>query len=206
MGYLEAIKIFDEHLWSPEHQEMRTDPQVQLNALGLLWRLATRGQGETNRGRWKAVLDACRGVTLPATDDGDAAPAQHSDLLLDVCLVRAFCVGSAKNVKPLERFVATTNSHAKHLMLSAGDDQDRQERASAYETICRNIAELYREDGKPEAALTRQKQAKTELATLRAQWKACGGSEEQRGILLEAIEGPVVCGEPERNYDQLFVS
>merc|ERR1712187_513216 len=120
---------------------MGKEPKVQLNALGLLWRLATRGQGATNVGRWKAVLEACRGVTLPAIDEGDAAPAQHSDLLLDVCLVRAFCVGSAKDVKPLDRFVAATNNHAKHLMCSAGDDQDRQERASAYEIICRNIAE-----------------------------------------------------------------
>merc|ERR1711920_1003424 len=158
------------------------------------------------RPRWAAVLKACRGVTVAGDDAEAAAPAQHADLLLDACLVRAFCVESAKDKKPLESFLAAVSAHSANMLTAAGENQERRERAEAYEKVCKAIADLYREDGKPEIAITRQKKAKLELNTLKPQWNSFGGSEEQRCIFLEAVEGPVVCGEPERNYDNLFMS
>merc|ERR1712194_721551 len=64
-SFADALRIFDERLWFDADAAMRGDPQVQLNALNLLWRLETRGQRADAKPRWANVMDACRGVTLP---------------------------------------------------------------------------------------------------------------------------------------------
>ncbi|CAE8601805.1 unnamed protein product, partial [Polarella glacialis] len=192
----------DERLWpeTPEASEREKDPQVQLNALNLLWRLETRGEA-TARPLWAKVLRGCRGVTLP-TADGAKGTCQHSDLLLDVLLVRALCVSASQDPKPLDAFLASARAHAQELSASAGGAGGR---AEAYESIIRLVADLFRSD-QPEAGLpARQSLARQELRELRPSWGSVGGSEEQRGVLLEAVEGPVVSGEPEKNFSTLFL-
>jgi len=193
-----ALEIFDTRLWADANMEMRSDPQVQLNALNLLWRLATRGESQAVGGRWTAVLSACEGTTLPRAD-GSAAASQHCDLLLDVLLVRALCARGAAEVKRLDAFVASAEAHAAGLQGSAGG----RARGSTYLTIVKAVASKFRTDLPEAGALAREAAARQEIRALRP-WEAIGGSEEQRGVLLEAVEGPVVCGEPERNFSTLF--
>jgi len=203
-SYAKALEIFDERLWSEKDAEMRSDPQVQLNALNLLWRLDTRGQMEETRPRWKQVLAGCCGVTLPAIADVGAskAPCQHGDLLLDVLLVRGLCVSAASDVKPLESFLESIAAHAE--ALGKGSGEGASARAEAYLACVRHVAELFRTD-QPEAGLpARQSKARKGLRELQDRWGSLGGSEEQRGVLLEAVEGPIVCGAPEVNYTTLF--
>lgn len=197
--YGKALQIFDSHLWAPEHVALRTDPQVQLSALGLLWRFETRGQKEAALLRWKKVLESCRGTTLSTATA--KAPAEHADLLLDVCLVRALCVEPAL-ASELEGFLNSIAVHAESMKTAAGDSIEARSRAETYEQICKNVAELFRTDKGMDPK--REKKARMDLAALKFQWPSCGGSEEQRTILLEAVEGPVVCGEPEQNFDVLF--
>eukprot|EP00927_Polykrikos_kofoidii_P027056 TRINITY_DN23949_c0_g1_i1.p1 TRINITY_DN23949_c0_g1~~TRINITY_DN23949_c0_g1_i1.p1 ORF type:complete len:469 (-),score=77.67 TRINITY_DN23949_c0_g1_i1:100-1506(-) len=195
--YETSLRIFDSHLWAPGEEAMHSDPQVQLNALGLLWRLETRGQSEAARPRWAAVLAGCHGSTLPGKSAGaasvtGAAPQAHSDLLLDVCLVRAFCIEAKGDVAPLMTFLGSVAAHAESMRATAGEDNVRRKRADAYEQICCAVAAIFRSDG-----TGANDDARGCLEALRSEWPVCGGSEEQRGILQEAIVGPVVCGQPE---------
>lgn len=198
-----AIAIFDEHLWpdGPGGREQGSDPQVQLNALNLLWRLETRGH-EPAKSRWRRVLDGCRGLSLPSSD-GKKGSCQHSDLLLDILLVRALCVTAKDDPKPLDEFLRATQAHANALAASAGGAGGR---AEAYGTIAQHVSDLMRTDLAPDAntTLERQSKARKQLRELKPQWGSLGGSEEQRGVLLEAVEGPVVCGDPEKNFSTLF--
>lgn len=197
----EAVRIFDQRLWADEDAAMRTDPAVQLNALGLLWRLETRGEAALARPRCLKVLQACKGVTLPSSADGVVGSMQHCDLLLDVFLVRGLCYGVASAAHDLDFFLASVESHADDLARGAGGAGGR---AEAYKEIAAYIAELFRED-RPEAGTpARHAVARKGLRGLKEKWPCLGGSSEQRGAILEAVEGPVVCGAPEVNYDTLF--
>merc|ERR1712157_166089 len=51
-----ALAIFDERLWHASDTDLHGDPQVQLNAFNLLWRLQTRGVSIDLNPRWAAVL------------------------------------------------------------------------------------------------------------------------------------------------------
>jgi len=199
-----AIQIFDERLWPEKDLDLLKDPQVQLNALNLLWRLDTEGRGqiELSRPRWKKVLAGCAGISLPGSD-GAKAPCQHGDLLLDVLLVRAFCATSTGgNAKPLDEWLGCVAAHAEDM--AKGSGEGAAERAEAYAVCSRCVAELFRGD-MPEAALpARQAAARTELRGLKPRWASLGGSEEQRNILEEAVEGPIVCGAPEMNFTAIF--
>lgn len=191
-----ALQIFDERLWTEEHAEMKADPQVQLNALNLLWRLETRGQREATLPRWKQVLDGCRGTTLPAEAD-KKGPLQHSDLLLDVLLLRGMCAAGDASAVQLKQFQDAVQAHAEQM--AQGSGEGAKDRAETYRLIADGVIKLF--SSMDPAA---ESEARKQLKSLEEKWGAIGGSEEQRGILMEAVEGPVVCGEPERNYDTLF--
>lgn len=198
----ECLEIFDEKLWAEKDAAMRTDPQVQLSAFSILWRLETRGERETTRPRWEQVLAACQGVTMPAAD-GDGAPAtlQHSDLLLDILIVRALCVTAASNPSALDSWLSAVQAHSLQLAKEAGATGVHGE---VYAALARLIAELYRTDQAEAGVAARHSQVRKELRALQPKWASVGGTKEQRGVLLEALEGPVVCGEPEKNFDTLF--
>lgn len=197
----DAARVFDEHLWAEANAPMRADPQVQLNALNLLWRLETRGKVEISRPRFPKVLAACEGFTLPR--DGAAGSCQHCDLLLDVLIVRALAVVAASAPAPLDAFLAAVSAHAAGMAASGAEGAGG--RAEAYAEIAHLIAALFRTD-QPESGIAgRQSEARKRLRELQGQWKSIGGSDEQRLILLEAVEGPIVCGSPEKNYDSLFL-
>jgi len=192
--YDKAEMIFNTHLWA--HEDMHADPQVQVNALELLWRFETRGEGSRAHPLWEQVVKACQGSTLPAGESSDCAPSQHSDLLLDILLVRA--MAALADGTKLQTWLTAISKHADKLRPSDS------KRADAYARIATAVADLYRHD-QPEAGMAmREAAARKELRDLKPLWPSIGGSEEQRGILLEAVEGPVVCGEPERNFDKLF--
>eukprot|EP00928_Gymnodinium_smaydae_P007457 TRINITY_DN12679_c0_g1_i1.p1 TRINITY_DN12679_c0_g1~~TRINITY_DN12679_c0_g1_i1.p1 ORF type:complete len:476 (-),score=127.73 TRINITY_DN12679_c0_g1_i1:90-1517(-) len=204
-SFEDAYRIFDERLWpdSAEGAERGKDPQVQLNALNLLWRLETRGESSSTRPRWRKVLDGCRGISLPPADESAGRGAcQHADLLLDVLLVRGLAAGAKEDASPLEAFLTAAEAHADSLAASAGGANGR---ADAYRSIVRLVAELYRSDQGEAGLAARQGKARSELRALQPRWSCLGGSEEQRGILLEAVEGAIVCGEFEKNYTQLFM-
>eukprot|EP00435_Cladocopium_sp_Y103_P058940 s528_g20.t3 len=87
-----AIKSMpQERLWpdGPAGLEQGKDPQVQLNALNLwlgfalsqLWRLELRQDGHFLP-RWQRVLEG---------------PLQHSDLLLDILLIRGLCIDAKQD-------------------------------------------------------------------------------------------------------------
>lgn len=193
-------KIFDEQLW-PTAPERSSDPQVHLNALNLLWRLETRGQSETTRDRWANVLTACRGITLPGAD-GSKGTLQHCDLLLDILLVRGLCVAAKEDPKPLDAFLEAIRANEAILAASPGGANGR---AEAYRDVALLVAELFRGD-QPEAGFpARQAKARQELRALEPKWTGLGGSTEQRSVLLEALEGPIVSGAPEKNFDTLFL-
>jgi len=201
--YTNSLKIFDERLWADSDSEMRVDPQVQLNALNLLWRFETRGQSEAAQARWAKVLEGCEGLTLPAQGaKAEKAPQQHCDLLLDILLVRGLCTRSAQNPKALDTFLAAISAHGQGLATSAGGANGR---AGTYMAVATHIADLFRNDQSETGMPLRHSKARKELAALRESWGSLGGSEEQRSVLLEATEGqPVVCGEVQPNYDTLF--
>lgn len=193
-----ALDIFDNKLWSRD-VELNSFPEVQLAALGVLWRLEARGQSEQTRPRWAKVLAVCRGTTLPEKCSPETkAPRQHADLLLDVFLARALCVEAAADAGSLNQFLESVAAHAAAIKIRGAD------RAETYAKTCRLVAELLRSD-QPESGLpARQAHCRRELRDLQGRWPSLGGTEEQRCALLEAIEGPIVCGDPEKNYDKLF--
>eukprot|EP00929_Paragymnodinium_shiwhaense_P108789 TRINITY_DN75127_c0_g1_i1.p1 TRINITY_DN75127_c0_g1~~TRINITY_DN75127_c0_g1_i1.p1 ORF type:complete len:454 (-),score=130.44 TRINITY_DN75127_c0_g1_i1:113-1474(-) len=197
----DALKVFDERLWADKDAAMRADPDVQINALGLLWRLDTRGESASSQPRWTKVLQSCSGGTLPA-EDGAKGKLQHRDLLLDVLLVRALCVGAKADAKPLDGFLASVAAHAEELKAGPAGSEGR---AEAYCKIAKLVAELFRSDQSEAGLAARQAKARKELHELEGMWKSVGGSKEQRGVLQEAAEGgPIVCGAPEVNYSKLF--
>lgn len=67
------------------------------------------------------------------------------------------------------------------------------------------MAELYRTDQVETGLAARHANARQELRSMQPLWGSIGGSEEQRGVLLEALEGPIVCGTAEQNFDRLFL-
>eukprot|EP00913_Durusdinium_trenchii_P004143 g3838.t1 len=70
-------------------------------------------------------------------------------------------------------------------------------RADAYGSLARLVAEIFRPDVQDTSEnLDRRAKARDDVWALRPHWGCLGGSVEQRGILLEAVKGPVVCGEP----------
>jgi len=194
-----SLQVFDDQLWPQSSAaELHSNPQVQLAALSLLWRLETRGASEVARPRWATVLAKCRGVTLPKKGKEDNwAPFQHRNLLLDVVLVRALCVNSAADARSLKSFLESVKGKVQHLTEGIG--------AEAYASIASSIAMLFRHDGPEKELLAQQSTARQELRSLKPSWNCLGGSAVQRGLLLEAVEGPVVCGAPEVNYDKLFL-
>lgn len=189
-NYDDCLAIFDERLW-PEGSEgeQGTDPQVQLNALNLLWRLELRQA--SIKPRWQRVLEGCKGLTLPK--DGKKGSLQHSDLLLDILLIRGLCIDAKQDPKPLEDFLAATQAHAQEMAKGAGADG----RGDTFGALARLVAEIFRSD-LPDTSETTERRAKAreEVWALQPKWGCLGGSVEQRGILLEAVKGPVVCGEP----------
>lgn len=196
----EALRIFDARLWAEEDAAMRADPQVQLNALNLLWRLATRGASAAIGGRWAAVLTACEGITLPSAG-ATSAPAQHCDLLLDVLLVRGLCALGPSATTRLDAFLEAAEKHAAGMR--AGTGEGSTARGDAYAVLVKAVASMFRRDQGEASLPAREAAARKEIRDLKP-WSALGGSEEQRGVMLEAAEGPVVCGEPERNFTNLF--
>ncbi|CAE7295894.1 TTC38 [Symbiodinium pilosum] len=187
-----AIAIFDERLWpeGPEGLSQGGDPQVQLNALNLLWRLETRRQADLAGPRWRRVLEGCRGLSLPK--GGAKGTLQHCDLLLDILLIRGLCVTAAQDPQPLDEFLTAVQKHSEEMAAGPGGAGGR---AEAYRDLARFVADVFRSD-LPDSADAAEKQlkARSGILELKAQWGCLGGSEEQRGILLEAAKGPVVCG------------
>jgi len=197
-----VLQVFDEQLWPQSSvAEVHSNPQVQLIALSVLWRLETRGASEVARSRWAAVLAKCRGVTLPKKGkDGNRAPLQHHNLLLDIVVVRALCVNAAADARSLNSFLEAVKAKVQHLT-----ENNNNSCAEAYAAIASSVAMLFRNDGPEKELLPQQSSARQELRTLKPSWGFLGGSAVQRGVLLEAVEGPVVCGAPEVNYDKLFL-
>lgn len=189
-NYDDCLAIFDERLW-PEGSEgeQGTDPQVQLNALNLLWRLELRQA--SIKPRWQRVLEGCKGLSLPK--DGIKGSLQHSDLLLDILLIRGLCIDAKQDPTPLEDFLAATQAHAQEMAKGAGADG----RGDTFGALARLVTEIFRSD-LPDTSETTERRAKAreEVWALQPKWGCLGGSVEQRGILLEAVKGPVVCGEP----------
>eukprot|EP00434_Breviolum_minutum_P015534 symbB.v1.2.013679.t1/scaffold971.1/size148033/7 len=185
-NYDDCLAIFDERLW-PEGSEgeQGTDPQVQLNALNLLWRLELRQA--SIKPRWQRVLEGCKGLTLPKDDKKGSL--QHSDLLLDILLIRGLCIDAKQDPKPLEDFLAATQAHAQEMAKGAGADG----RGDTFGALARLVAEIFRSD-LPDTSETTERRAKAreEVWALQAKWGCLGGSVEQRGILLEAVKGPVL--------------
>mmetsp|Transcript_42168 Transcript_42168/g.90584 ORF Transcript_42168/g.90584 Transcript_42168/m.90584 type:complete len:464 (-) Transcript_42168:305-1696(-) len=202
-NFEKALSIFHEQLWTDKNKEMQKDPQVQLNALNLLWRLDTRGKQEVTKPLWAQVIDGCAGTTLPGAD-GAKAPCQHSDLLLDILLLRGFCAmaGGNGNTGPLQTWLEQIRANAK--AMAAGSGEGAAARAEAYESCANCVADLFDPSIKEAEVPLKHDAAKKRLRELQPRWGALGGSEEQRSILLEAIEGPLVAGSPEANYDTLF--
>jgi len=197
----DATRVFDDHLWAEADAPLRLDPQAQLNALNLLWRLETRGKVEISRPRFPLVLAACEGLTLPK--DGVAGSRQHCDLLLDILLVRALAVGAASAPAALDAFLSAISAHAEGMAASGADGAAA--RAEAFAEIARTTAALFRTDQPESGFAGRQSEGRKRLRELQSQWPSIGGSDEQRLILMEAVEGPIVCGAPEKNYDSLFL-
>merc|ERR1711862_1092131 len=141
------------------------------------------------------VLEACRGVTLPAGKKAPSPPLQHCDLLLDILLVRALCATAGEDARALDRWLAAVSAHSTELAKGAGGAGGR---AETYAAIASCISELYRADQKESGIAARHAKARKQLKELQPKWPCLGGTEEQRGVLLEAMEGhPIVCGEPE---------
>lgn len=88
----------------------------------------------------------------------------------------------------LTEFLEATQGHAKEPRASTVGPmaEELAGRGAAYGQLARCTAALYQGD----------ETAKEELWALRDEWSSLGGSTEQRGVLLEAVKGPVVCGEP----------
>merc|ERR1719198_2315230 len=122
-------------------------------------------------------------------------------MLIDVLLVRALCTNAKANAKPLESWLKAVEAHAAKLLSVA---EGANSHADAYLAIARLVAELFRTDQSESGFAMRQSMARKKLRELQPLWSILGGSKEQRGVLLEAIEGPVVCGAPEVNFDKLF--
>jgi len=141
------------------------------------------------------VLNACRGVTLSA--DGVAAPLQHDDLLLDILLVRGLCVEAAEDPAALDAWLMAIDQHSKDL--SRNTRRNNEDEAEVYVAIAAIIAELYRADStKADLSESKRTKALEDLRALQIKWPSIGGSLEQRGILLEAMEDhPVVSGQLE---------
>lgn len=188
----DCLAIFDERLW-PEGStglEQGKDPQVQLNALNLLWRLELRQVAVLPR--WRRVLEGCKGLSLPK--DGEKGALQHSDLLLDILLIRGLCIDAKQDSQPLELFLTAAKAHAEEMAKGAAGADGR---ADAYGSLARLVAEIFRPDVQDTSEnLDRRAKARDDVWALRPHWGCLGGSVEQRGILLEAVKGPVVCGEP----------
>mmetsp|Transcript_41902 Transcript_41902/g.99772 ORF Transcript_41902/g.99772 Transcript_41902/m.99772 type:complete len:464 (+) Transcript_41902:57-1448(+) len=189
-----ALAIFDERLWpeGPEGVAQGGDPQVQLNALNLLWRLETRQQAEAAEPRWRRVLQGCKGLSLPK--DGSKGTLQHCDLLLDILLIRGLCVGAMEDAKPLDELLTAVNKHSEEMAAGPGGAGGR---AEAYRDIAQSVADLFRSDLASAETAEKRSKARNCILELKPHWGCLGGSEEQRGILLEAVKGPVVCGNPQ---------
>jgi hypothetical protein len=203
--FAESISIFDERLWTNAHALVRADPLCQSNALNLLWRLETRGRFDDTRPRWANVIAGCRDChsTLGQIGSDGIASLQHSDLMLDVLLVRAFSSSAREEEAPLQSWLADVTAHAAQLATTANGTGGR---ADVYRALANIIAELYRSDQKEAGIAARHAKARKELKELQPKWSCLGGSEVQRGFLLEAMEShPVVCGQPEVNFDTLFL-
>mmetsp|Transcript_81067 Transcript_81067/g.194481 ORF Transcript_81067/g.194481 Transcript_81067/m.194481 type:complete len:454 (-) Transcript_81067:14-1375(-) len=186
-----SLAIFDERLWpeGPAGLEQGAEPQVQLNALNLLWRLESREQASALP-RWARVLEGCRGLSLPK--DGSRGSLQHNDLLLDILLIRALAVAK-EDSQSLQEFLSATQTHAEEMAKAAAGADGR---AEAYGSLARLVADIFRADLPCTEMLDRRAKAREEVWALRPRWGCLGGSEEQRGILIEAVKGPVVCGDP----------
>ena len=169
-----ALAIFDGQLWNGEDEG---DMEVQLNALGLLVRLRTRGVANLAP-RWAAVLD---GIERSGPKDYIHAYPLHNLLRL-----AALCV-CGRDHAPLTEGLAAAAEAAKETNPKLG------------EVVVPLAAALVRllggggggADDEDAAA------ARAEILALKGGascWAPVAGSEEQRGFLLELAAGPVRAG------------
>ncbi|CAE7614577.1 Ttc38 [Symbiodinium natans] len=119
---------------------------------------------------------------------------QHCDLLLDILLIRGLCVTAAEDAKPLDEFLAAVKDHSKEMAAGPGGAGGR---AEAYHSLACFVADIFRSDLPVSETAEKRTKARNGILELKQHWGCLGGSEEQRGILLEAVKGPVVCGNPQ---------
>mmetsp|Transcript_62265 Transcript_62265/g.128763 ORF Transcript_62265/g.128763 Transcript_62265/m.128763 type:complete len:113 (-) Transcript_62265:147-485(-) len=100
-----------------------------------------------------------------------------------------------EDAKPLDEFLTAVKKHSEEMAAGPGGAGGR---AEAYGDIAQSVADVFRSDllASAETAEKRSK-ARNCILELKPHWGCLGGSEEQRGILLEAVKGPVVCGNPQ---------
>jgi len=107
-------------------------------------------------------------------------------------LIRALAVAK-EDSQSLQEFLSATQTHAEEMAKAAAGADGR---AEAYGSLARLVADIFRADLPCTEMLDRRAKAREEVWALRPRWGCLGGSEEQRGILIEAVKGPVVCGDP----------
>jgi len=178
-----ALTTFDNQLWVADEQDI----EVQVNALGLLVRLFLRQGGGSAPGpedpmafgpenpRWAAVLQACEGT-----------PFLHAYPLHNLLRLCALLIARRHDAPALLSGLKIAAAEAA----AAGRPQLQAEIVPLAEALAQRL-----EAG---AGLQEVKRARMAILGLRgmASWAAVGGSEEQRGFLLELAVGPVRAGKP----------
>eukprot|EP01065_Artemidia_motanka_P034968 TRINITY_DN42945_c0_g1_i1.p1 TRINITY_DN42945_c0_g1~~TRINITY_DN42945_c0_g1_i1.p1 ORF type:complete len:410 (+),score=138.49 TRINITY_DN42945_c0_g1_i1:58-1287(+) len=157
-----AVRIFDEVLW----KEDKSDPEVQINAIGLLLRLDVRQRSEIVTPRNADVAKAMSG-----------SPYLHEYSLHNLLRLWSICRAGGD---PSE-LLAGLKERA-----TAAQESMPQLQATIV-PLAAALRDLQAGDGTD---------AKQRIAELRGgeNWSAVSGSVEQRSFLLELIEGPLVGG------------
>lgn len=177
-----ALETYDSKLWGVDV----TDIEVQVNAIGLLIRLYVRDVAPAELlPRWVAVLEACSG-----------SPYLHAYPLHNLLRLSALQItGLAEEASALLRGMRSAAADAA----AAGRPQLLEEVVPLAEAIVQVL------DASAEpSSLKRTKMSILQLRG-KSSWAAVGGSEEQRGFLLELAVGPVRAGQPTTRLGQAML-